>query len=189
MIKQNNFGQFIIRNRKPNNVINDRNSYGKKKHKKMTKLEYDITKSIIDILDIDTDSDYSLFFGVSYLEAKKKQLAFPSQYISVNRLTQEQALFRPLKVEKHANLVIEMFEALTDMHTDHYEVSDDDGINRGFFVANGKKLKDTEVFNLDTSSLLKTSSVMKIMMDNDDFKEYISKVVYFMKNGDNIWVK
>lgn len=150
-------------------------------NRNMTTLEHVATKFLLDYLNIDIDDDYTILDNCQPVKLKKRYIAFPQYYISLKFLQKTQELFRPLRHETHANAIIDMFIGSCDMHISHFEYeTGQDGFN-GWFVANGSKIKDSVVFNIPSVAMLKCAVVARMLMTNDDYKFFMKKIMYLIK--------
>ena len=152
--------------------------------KGVSRLEYDIIKFLIDYMGIDIDDDYTILDNYIPVKLKKRYISFPHFYMSIKFLERDQEMFRPLKHETHANFIIEMFIKSYDNPVDcfEYEESEVSGFN-GWLVSNGKKIHDSMVFNMPTVSLVKTVCIARTLMTKEDYKFFMSKIMYFISES------
>ena len=151
-----------------------------KNTQKMTKTEFIITKAILDALDAEYDSDHSILLESSYYYCGDKVIALPEHYTYVNdELDKDLILFRPLRNERHSNILIDMFEELKmSVPMDRLEINEylnkNDKVRySGYIIVNGNKMPNSYVKGSPSIPILKTSIIAQVL-----FKEGYSNYSY-----------
>lgn len=163
----------------------------RKKYKpKLSQNEYIMTKLLIDNLYIDYELDYKLSFNYNLIIYNDTFLHFPERYSLLGNMPNSYTLFRPLKSDKHANILIDMFDQLDIIKTDSLTIleSNDDNGNktyRGYFTYKGKKVDKSYTYNAPTTAILKSFMVAKLILDSDDYDIFINNLMSFTRRYSN----
>lgn len=159
----------------------------KRKNNKITKNEFDITKMILDAFNCEYESDYSITIENAPLLYSDRVIAFPEHYSYINSdLNKDMILFRPLKNERHSNILIDMFEDyFMSEPMDSLEINEflnDKNKKRytGHIIVNGKLLKRSYIKSSPTIPVLKTSIIAKLLFNKDDYYKYKDKLNSFL---------
>lgn len=173
-----------------NIVINSR----KKNRFKISETEFILTKLLLDNLSVDVESNYELSFNYITLSYNGSPLHFAETYNSLMNIPNNKTIFRPLKNDKHANILIDMFEQLDIIKTDSLTILEDIDQNeiktyKGYFTYNGKKIGKSYTYNAPTTTVLKSFMIAKLILDSYDYDIFISNLIEFNKYNRNKSVK
>lgn len=167
----------------------------RKKSNRIPKSEFRLTSQLLYVFDTEIDDDYSILKDYVPLTCGDKELAYSEHYPSLStEIPKNKVIFRPIKNERHSNILIEMFEELNESLVERLEVEEylnKNGKKRysGYFVCKNNnrkdsKLYDTEVKGLPSISALKTAIVAKAMLSDDEYDEFIETLKELVFNGD-----
>lgn len=152
--------------------------------KKIDEFEFNITKLLIDALGIDYESDYLISFDDAPIICGDKYLAFTEHYKHINRIPKDLAIFRPIRNEKHANIIIDMFDELDLIEADNIEVTEFMKGNKKKFsgyLKNGNEIiEESFVKSAPSIPILKISIIAKILFDDNDYDEYIKNLTSYL---------
>lgn len=152
---------------------------------KITKSEFIITNLFINYLELELDSDYTLSFMLLPLICNDKQLGYTENYMFIRNIPSSLALFRPLKNEKHANLIIDMFDDLNIIDFDSLEIKEftknDKKKYSGYLKKNNSIIEGSEVPSAPSVSILKLSIVAQLLFDSDDYMIYYNNLIKYLK--------
>lgn len=151
--------------------MNNKTQYNKPK---MNKSEFLLTHTLLDLMDIEFEDDYTLTHDYTVLTYNGKHISLPDNYTYMSMIPKDKILFRPFKSDKHANIIIDMFDDIFDKQLDSFEIiQNENKLYNGYFLVDGKKLLDSEVENIKKISILKCMCVAKLLMDDEDFSDFI----------------
>ena len=153
---------------------------------KISESEFNITTLFIENFDIDYESDFSLSYGLLPLSCGDRLLGYCELYQNLPSIPHDLMVFRPLKNEKHSNLIIDMFEELNIIESDNMEIRE--------FTKNGKKrysgclklgnqiIEESYIKSAPSIPILKVSIIAQLLLDDDDYnifrqnlKSYLSR--------------
>lgn len=166
----------------------------RKKHRfKISKNEFILTKLLIDNLYIDFESNYELTSNCVTLSYNNVPLHFAESYIALVNIPNDKIIFRPLKNDKHANILIDMFEQLNIIKTDSLTILEDDynesKTYKGYFTYNGKKIDKSYTYNAPTIPVLKSFMIAKLILDFDDYNIFLNNLIEFNRYSKSKSVK
>ena len=157
----------------------------RKKYKfKVSESEFIMTKLLLENLYVDFEDDYQLSFNYGLISYNNSLLHFPERYNSFANIPNNCTLFRPLKNDKHANILIDMFEQLNIIDTDSLTILEninDKNIKtyQGYFTYKGKKVDKSYTYNAPTIAVLKSFMIAKLILDTDDYDTFMSNLMVF----------
>lgn len=147
---------------------------------KISEIEFKLTKLLLDNLDIDYESDYTLSFNYLPIIYNNSPLCFAERYISLLNIPNNKVIFRPIKNDKHANILIDMFDRLGIINSDNLIIlSDGDNAYKGYFTYNGKKIEKSYTYNAPTIPILKSFMVAKLLLDSDDYNIFLNNLLEY----------
>ena len=77
--------------------------------------EFNITSKLLELLEIDyDDTDFALSANFVDIYSQTKKLGYCESYEMLNAIPNEFSVFRPLVSDRHANMLIYMFDILND---------------------------------------------------------------------------
>ena len=151
----------------------------RKKQNKVSKSEFEITKLFLDYFESEYESDYSVTIDNSIIWCGDKVIAFPEHYSYINSdIPKDMALFRPLKNERHSNILIDMFEDLAmNVPMNSIEINEfinDNGKKRynGHMTVYHKVVKESVIRSSPSIPILKTSIIAKVLFSKEDYSLY-----------------
>lgn len=157
---------------------------------KISETEFTLTKLLLDNLYVDVESNYELSFNYVTLSYNTVPLHFAETYNSLMNMPSNKTVFRPLKNDKHANILIDMFEQLNIIKTDSLtilESVDENDVKtyKGYFTYNGKKVDKSYTYNAPTTPVLKCFMIAKLILDSYDYDIFISNLIEFNRHLNN----
>ena len=156
-----------------------------KSRNKISKSEFIITNLFINYLELELDSDYTLSFMLLPLICNDKQLGYTENYMFIKNIPSSLALFRPIKNEKHANLIIDMFDDLNIIDFDSLEIKEfmknDKKKYSGYLKKNNIIVEGSEVPSAPSIPILKLSIVAQLLFDSDDYMTYYDNLIQYLK--------
>jgi len=148
--------------------------------------EYDLTKMILDRLDIDIEDDYVMINGIEPLQYKDKPLILPD-YKDYMAYMNRGVVFRPFSNLSHAQYLINMFSDINSctvifeyMNSERVKKDEDVKLYDGVLVISDdeKKMRRRMTFRgVRNISVLMTATVMKSIMDYDAFHALIYDIL------------
>lgn len=166
----------------------------KRNKNKIDKNEFNISKMLLDYFEADYGDDFEITYNYSPIYCGEKILAYTEHFSDINSdlIPKDKSIFRPLINERHANILIEMFEELG--LNDLYCINIEEFINkngkkkyRGYFVdSKDNIIKSTYIKSSSTIPILKTSMVAKAIFNDNDFylyRSYLKDFLYHEKSG------
>lgn len=157
-----------------------------KNKNKISKNEFNITKMLLDSLDVEFESDYSMTKDYSPLLCGDRILSYTEFYNNIDSIPKENVIFRPLKNERHSNILIEMFEeSIENISMDKIEITEylnKHGKKRysGYIISHGHILKDSKITSAPSIPILKTSIVARTLLNKNDYEEYTKYLRKFL---------
>lgn len=155
---------------------------------KINEYEYNITKLLINSLGIEYEPNYLLSFEDAPIICGDRYVAFTEHYKFINRIPKNLAIFRPIKNEKHANIIIDMFDELNIIDADNIEVTEFMKGNKkkfsGYLKCGNKKIEESFVKSAPSIPILKISIIAKILFDEYEYKEYKENLMKYLGKGD-----
>lgn len=150
---------------------------------KVSEYEFILTKLLLDNLYVDFEPDYELSFNCNPLSYNGSLLHFAERYLSLMNIPNDETIFRPLKSDKHANVLIDMFEQLELIETDGLTIMEyeENGnkLYKGYFTNNCKKIDKSYTYNAQSIPILKSFMVAKLLLDSDDYNIFINNLMQF----------
>lgn len=150
----------------------------------INQYEFNITKLLIDTLGIEYESDYLISFDNVPIVCGDKYLAYTEQYNYLRKIPKELAIFRPIKNEKHANIVIDMFDELNIIDSDSMEVKEFIKGNKkkfsGYLKSGNKIIEESFVKSAPTIPILKVSIIANVLFDDDEYHEFRSNLSSYL---------
>ena len=164
-----------------------------RKQNKFPKEEFQITKKLLDTLDIEYETDLTISKDCAPIFCGDRELTFPEYYSYIDTIPKEKLIFRPLKNERHSNILIEMFEESELMipfdRIEIREFENENGKKRfsGYAVKGSQKIKKSSVKSSPSIPILKCTIIAKLMYDKKDYLEYrdmLALLLYSQKVDD-----
>ena len=163
----------------------------RRRKSKISEAEFELTSQFLHMLDLDVDSDFTIYSDL-YLDplmCGSKYLGFAERFSSISKIPKELAIFRPFRNEKHANIIIELFEEFNYIDFDTLEINDyeKDGKIKysGWLTKDGQVVEGSYIKTSPSAAILKMSIIAALMMDADEHKQYMENLMTFLKRGDN----
>lgn len=154
---------------------------------KVNPNEFNITNLFIDCLELECGDDFIIYDGLRPLICGEKYLCYTDTYWALKYIPLEDAIFRPLKYEKHANIIIDMFDRLDIIDMDSLEVEEKiiNGKKKycGYMKKNGKIVNGSYVKHAPTIPILKCSVIAKMLFDDCDYDIFKSNLMGYLKRG------
>lgn len=149
--------------------------------------EFKITKMLLDALYVEYESDFTISQDSAPIYCGDKEISFPEHYAYINDFTKDQLIFRPLKNERHANILIEMFEE-SDMNVDFNRIEVNEYLNeknkrryKGSMIGiNDKSISGTEISGCYSIPILKTSIIAKMVLSKKEYKEFRDLIIKYI---------
>lgn len=158
-----------------------------KKPTYISEYEFKITKMLLDALCIDCESDYTITYNSCPLWSGSKLIGYTERYSSIPDVPKELSLFRPLRFEKHANILIDMFTDSEEIPVDALEIQEyienDRKFYKGYFVYKGTPIENGTIEKARTPSVLKTSVVAKLLLDDMEYLEFTELLKKYFNRG------
>lgn len=155
---------------------------------KVNEFEFNITKLLIDALGIEYESGYLLSFDDAPIICGDRYIAYTEQYKFLDRIPRDLAIFRPIRNEKHANIIIDMFDELNLIDSDNMEVTEFMKGNKkkysGYLKCGNKMIEESFVKSAPSIPILKVSIIANILFDDDEYQEYKDNLVNFLNKGE-----
>ena len=163
----------------------------KKKNNRYPESEFNVTKYLLDGFGIDYESDLSISLNLIAIYCGDRNLYFPEHYSYVNNIISDNnIIFRPLKNERHSNILIDMFE---ELDSNAYQLEITEFLNKnnkkrykGYFICDGNIVKNSIIKSSPSIPILKTSIVAKMVLNDNEFNKYIEllKIYLAEQKGD-----
>ncbi len=151
---------------------------------KVNKYEFNITTMLIQNLDIEYESDYTISYDNTTIECCDRFLGYSENYYALQDIPPEIAIFRPIKNEKHANIIIDMLEYSGFIDFTYLEVRESIINNKkkfsGWLTKNHEIIDGTYVKSAPSVPILKTSIAAKILFDDIDMSKYMENLINFL---------
>ena len=154
---------------------------------KINKYEFNITKLLINALGIEYEPNYLISFDDSLIVCGDRYIAFTEQYKYLNNIPKDLTIFRPIKNEKHANIIIDMFDELNIIDSDNMEVTEFIKGNKkkysGYLRKGNTKIEESFVKSAPSIPILKVSIIANILFDEDEYNEYRENLSKYLIGG------
>lgn len=154
------------------------------KKPKISISEFNITTLFINEFELDYESDFSLSYKYLPLTCGDRTLGYAEKYEMIDLVPKEFSLFRPLKNDKHANLIIEMFDDLNLIRSDNLEIKEfmKNGRKKysGYLLNGTKVLKRSIVKIAPSIPILKVSIIASIMLDHETYEYYYKNLINYL---------
>ena len=153
---------------------------------KVSELEFDITTTLIEAMDIEYEDNYTLEFQYWPISYGGYPIHYAENYEALVTLPRTYPIFRPFKTDKHANVLIDMFEGMELIEFDNLttmEYIDKYGNKsfKGYFTLRNKALKNTYTYGAPSPAILKCMMVGKLILGADEYREFMQKVSLYSK--------
>ena len=161
---------------------------------KFSKYEFQITKMLLDSLYVEYESDFSITIDSAPIYCGEKEFSFPEHYSYINDFSKDKLIFRPLKNERHANILIEMFEeSEINLNFDRIEINEylnDNNKKRfkGCMIYKNDPIPNTNVKGSPSIAILKSTIIAKILLSKkqySDFKELLTNYLMEQKESNS----
>lgn len=157
---------------------------------KISQQEFNITKLLIDALGIEFDTGYMLSFDDAPIICGDRYLAYTEHYKFLEKIPKDMAIFRPIKNEKHANIIIDMFDELNIIDSDTMEVTEVTKPNgkkkfSGYLKCGGRIIEESKVKSAPSITILKISIIAKLLFDDNVYDEYMKNLTEYLGNVKN----
>ena len=155
------------------------------KHNKINKYEFNITSLFIYSFDIEYEKDYTLTRMYLPLKCGEKFLAYSESYDSLKNIPKHLMIFRPLKNEKHANMIIDMFDDLNIIESNNLEIKEFLG-KKGKkkysgYLRNGNTIIEESIIKSAPSiPILKISIIAKLLFDDTEYEQFYNNLKGFL---------
>jgi hypothetical protein len=143
--------------------------------------EYDLTKLILDQLDVDIEDEYELVYSIVPLEYKNKKFILP-EYKKFMEFEHVGVILRPFINQAHAQYLINLFcDAKECEATFQHAVGEDDkdkfdGILT--VIEDRNKLKtEYKVKGIKNVPVLMSALMLKAMLSHDEYKKNRSNIL------------
>lgn len=154
---------------------------------KISPNEFIITNLFINNLDLECFDNFIIHKDFIPLMCGEKYLCYSDIYHMLKYIPQSEAIFRPLKHEKHANIIIDMFDALDLIDMDGLEVEERIIDNKkkycGYIKKNGKIIKKSYVHHAPTIPIVKCSVIANVLFDKYDYDIFKSNLMEYFRRG------
>ena len=161
---------------------------------KFSKYEFQITKMLLDALYVEYESDFSITIDSAPIYCGEKELSFSEHYSYINDFSKDKLIFRPLKNERHANILIEMFEE-SDMSINFDRIEINEYLNdnnkrrfKGYMIHKNDQIPNTNVKGSPSIAILKSTIIAKILLSKkeySDFKELLTNYLIEQKESNS----
>lgn len=135
--------------------------------------EYELTKVIIDILELDIEDDNTLVDDFINLKYKGKNFVFPPYEKYNDYDKHEEVPFRPFTNMAHASYIIDLFAESNDIETMfEYKLNKDGETNDGILTvtkSNGESYQ-IKLYAFKNVSVLMCGVLLKAALGSDMFK-------------------
>lgn len=156
---------------------------------KITETEFILTKLLLDNLYVDFEPEYKLSFNCNIVSYNGTPLHYSERYASLSNIPNDLTIFRPLKNDKHANVLIDMFEQSNIIETTSLVIKET-GINlssmtrdektyEGYFTNNGHTINKSFTYNAPTIPILKSFIIGKMILNKEDYNIFISNLMEY----------
>jgi len=161
----------------------------------MSKNEFDITNKLLNYLGVEFESDSTITLEYVQITCGNHILSFPEKYNTLETMGREHHLFRPLKSEKHANMLIDMFEESYPSNIDALEISEKPATSKkqlyelgpilysGFLISKSMKIGASEILDIPSIPALKCAIVAKMLLPDYEHEIFNTKLSDFLKGG------
>ena len=147
--------------------------------------EFNITKLLINALGIEYDSNYLISFNDMPILCGDRYLAFTEQYKYLRKIPKDLSIFRPIKNEKHANIVIDMFDELNIIDSDSVEIVEFMKNNKkkysGYLKHGNKIIDESIVKSAPSVPILKISIIANVLFDDDEYTKYRDNLSNYLR--------
>lgn len=145
---------------------------------KFSKNEFQITKMLLDALYVEYESDFSITIDSAPIYCGEKELNFPEHYSYINDFSKDRLIFRPLKNERHANILIEMFEeSEINVNFDRIEINEylnDNNKKRfkGYMIYKNDEVPNTNIKGSPSIAILKSTIIAKVLLSKKEYNKF-----------------
>lgn len=142
--------------------------------------EYQLTKLILDYLEIDTEDDGKLYYGAMPLEYKTKYFTLVS-YKDMRDFNDETLVpIRPFTNINHCQYLINLFSDIFNCESlfEYKNMNDNDKLLEGSMkLTYPKEVKKLKVDGIKNLNILMGTMLSKMVLSNDKFKQNISSIL------------
>lgn len=159
---------------------------------KFSKYEFLMTKMLLDALYVEYESDFSITIDSAPIYCGEKEFSFPEHYSYINDFSKDRLIFRPLKNERHSNILIEMFEE-SDMSINFDKIEINEYLNnnnkrrfKGYMIYKNDPIPNTDIKGSPSIAILKCTIIAKILLSKNEyikFKELLSNYLNEQKES------
>ena len=153
---------------------------------KIPEYEYNMTSMLINALDIEYERDMRLSYNYIIMYLGQRDLLFPRQYVDLDKIPKGSLIFRPFKNERHANLLVDIFDEeydLTDSLTIEEEERNDRKLYSGYFTKDGVKINKSYVYKCPSPAFLKSYMVAKMVLDKNEYIDFSTNLKLLLNRG------
>ena len=146
--------------------------------------EFKITNKFLELLEIEYEHDYTLTCNLVDIYCQNRQLAYSKYYNSLPKISTSHTIFRPLISDKHANILITMFDILNDSELiyDIVEVNINGKKKYKGIVKSEDSITDIPCTVIaPTIPICKVSIVAALLMDDNDYKYFRKMLKEYLK--------
>lgn len=156
-----------------------------KKPNAYSKEEFSLTKKLLDALDVEYESDLTISKNCLPILCGDRELTFPEHYVYMDSIQKDKLIFRPLKNERHANIIIDMFEESSKIDFDRIEIREflnDNDKKRysGYAIKGSEKVKKSTVKSSPSIPILKCTIIAKLIFDKKQYLEFRDMLAMFL---------
>ena len=164
------------------------------KKPKFSKNEFLMTKMLLDSLYVEYEPDFSITIDSAPIYCGEKEFNFPEHYSYINDFSKDRLIFRPLKNERHANILIEMFEeSEMSLNFDRIEINEylnDNNKRRfkGYMIYKNEQIPNTNVKGSPSIAILKSTIIAKALLSKKEyikFKELLTNYLMEQKESNS----
>lgn len=153
--------------------------------------EYNISKMFIYYLELDIEMNGLLTKYSAFIQCGDKLLSYHEKLKSVNNLFGDNSIsiFRPLKLEKHTNLIIDMFDELYAIDFESLDIYESTNPNTGkrYYYGGlsrrGLSIEKSFVNSAPSIPILKSCVIVNMVFNDDDKAEFYTNLNNFLRNN------
>lgn len=155
--------------------------------------EYDLTKKILDALDLDVEDEDVIYMGVSMLTYKKRSLCLVP-YSEMSKFNDDDKLpFRPVTNTNHSNYLINLFSDKYDCETlFEYGNMEEKGMEEYLqgkikltYDSKNKKDRTVYFYGVKNVNVLQAALILRMLCKSKDF----DKLIKHLKKVDEVLSK
>lgn len=153
----------------------------------ISRSEFEITKMLLDVLDADIEYDNSIIYQYAPITMNDRIFVYAERYFDLDKVSKMEntILFRPLKSDKHANILIRMFEDLDLIDFDSLEIIEnvlDNGRIKysGYLKKGDKIIQGSYIKTAPSISILKVSIIANLLMNSEEYNKYYKYLLEYL---------